>query len=128
MALDKSKKAVQYRKRQHRAKMLRREKGILTPLQTAWRRWGRKRGPKKKKVRQLCASKRAMILIAGKMKREKLAFDYAHLSYYVAQITDKPELSLDTIHKTCMSLHTFSGGKLFILRVVFDNEYFYVSI
>ena len=112
----------------HRAKMLRREKGILTPLQAAWKKYGRKRGPKKKKERQLCASKRAMILIAGKMQREKLAFDYAHLAYYIAQITDKPELSLDTIHKTCMALHTFSGGKLFILRVVFDNEYFYVSI
>lgn len=128
MSLDKSKKAVQHRKRILRAKMLRREKGILTPLQTAWRRWGRKRGPKKKKERQLCGTKRAMILLASKMKREKLAFDYAHLAYYVAQITDKPELTPHTIHQTCMTLHKFSGGKLFILRVVFDNEYFYVSI
>ena len=128
MALDKSKEAVQHRKRVLRAKMLRREKGILTPLQTAWKRWGRKRGPKKKKVRRLCATKRTMILLARKMKREKLAFDYGHLAYFIAQFTDKPELTPHTIHTTCMTLHTFSKGEFYMLRVVFDNRYFYVSI
>lgn len=115
---DKSIEAIRFRKRLKGARARARKRGVLTRQGTFL---ANKRGG-------LQATKLAMIYLAKMMKRDKLAFDYAHLAYFIAQITDKPELTSDTIHQTCMTLHTFSKGEFYILRVVFDNEFFYVSI
>lgn len=115
---DKSIEARRFRRRLKGARMRARKRGVLTRRGMVA---ARKRGG-------LVATKRAIIRLAKMMKRNKLAFDYSRLAFFIAQITDKPELTSNTIHKNCMALHEFSEGELFMLRVVFDNEYFYVSI
>ena len=115
---NKSIEAIRFRKRLKGARARARKRGVLT-----------RRGMFVVKKRgELRVTKQAMIFLANLMKRNKLALDYGRLSYFIAQITDKPELTPNTIHNNCMDLHKFSNGKLFILRVVFDNEYYYVSI
>lgn len=115
---DKSLEAIRFRKRLKGARARARKRGVLTRQGTFL---ANKRG-------SLRATKQAIIYLAKLMKRDKLAFDYARLAYFIAQITDKPELASDTIHQTCMNLHEFSKGEFYMLRVVFDNEYWYVSI
>lgn len=115
---DKSIEAIRFRKRLKGARARARKRGVLTRRGTFL---VNKRG-------SLRATKLAMIYLAKMMKRNKLAFDYSRLAYFIAQITDKPELASDTIHQTARELYVFSGGEFYMLRVVFDNEFYYVSI